>query len=235
MERNLLETIISSEYLLEHVELQDISDAIVMIQQSFQISFHENELADVKIFEDLCNLIHGKINLEHNDDCTSQQAYYKLNRALSDVFNLSKLHLSPETLIEDIIPRKNRIEKVKMLEDILDMRLFLLSPPFWLTCMLIVIFLLSLLAFFIGWKIAISGIAFSLLGFRIADRMGKEIAIKTVGELTDNMVSNNYIKSRRDPNTVNKRELDDVTRSIFIKLFYLSPSALHKEAKFSEY
>lgn len=130
MERNLLETTISSEYLLEHVELQDISDAIVMIQQSFQISFHENELADVKIFEDLCNLIHGKINLEHHDDCTSQQAYYKLNRALSDVFNLSKLHLSPETLIEDIIPRKNRIEKVKMLEDILDMRLFLLSPPF---------------------------------------------------------------------------------------------------------
>lgn len=101
--------------------------------------------------------------------------------------------------------------------------------------MLIVIFLFSLLAFFIGWKIAISGIAFSLLGFRIADRMGKEIAIKTVGELTDNMVSNNYIKSRRDSNTVNKRELDDVTKSIFIKLFYLSPSALHKEAKFSEY
>lgn len=235
MDNNLVETNIASEYLLEHVELQDISDAIITIQQSFQISFREDELANVKIFEDLCNLIHEKIKLEDRDDCTSQQAFYKLNRALSHTFNLSKLHLSPETLIDNIIPRKNRIKKVKMLEDILDMRLFLLSPPFSLTCVLIVVFLLSLLAFFIDWTIAVSGITFSILGLRIANKMGKEIDIKTVGELTDNMVSYNYIKSRRDSNTVNRGELDNVIKSIFIKLFQLSPSALHKEAKFSEY
>ncbi|WP_316839188.1 hypothetical protein [Pedobacter gandavensis] len=235
MDTNLVETNIESEDLLEHVELQDISDAIITIQESFQISFQGDELANVKIFQDLCNLIQEKIKLEDHDDCTSQQAYYKLNQALSHTFNLSKLDLSPETLIENIIPRKNRIRKVKMLEDILDMQLFLLSPPVWLTCVLILVFFLSLLAFFFDGTIAVSGIAFSLLGLRIAHKMGKEIDIKTVGELTDNMVSYNYIKSRRDPNTVNRRELDHVIKSIFIKLFLLSPSALHKEAKFSEY
>jgi len=235
MDNNLVETSIASEYLLEHVELQDISDAIITIQQSFQISFREDELAKVKVFGDLCNLIHEKIELEDQDDCTSQQAYYKLNQALSYTFNLSKLHLSAETLIEHIIPRKNRIKKVKMLEDMLDMQLFLLSPPSWLTCVLIIVFLLSLVAFFIDWTIAVSGIAFSILGLRIANKMGKEIDIKTIGELIDNMVSYNYIKSRGDSNTVNTGELDNVIKSIFIKLFQLSPSALHKEAKFSAY
>lgn len=235
MDTKLVETSIVSEYLLEHVELQDISDALITIQQSFQISFREHELANLKIFEDLCNLIHEKITLEDHDDCTSQQAYYKLNQALSHTFNLSKLHLTPETLIENIIPRKNRIKKVKMLEDILDMQLFLLSPPSWLTCVLIIVFLLSLLAFFISGTIALFGIAFSIFGFWISNKMGKEIDIKTVGELTDNMVSFNYIKSRRNPNTVNKRELDNVIKSIFIKEFQLAPSVLNKEAKFSEY
>lgn len=235
MDNKLVETSMASEYLLEHVELQDISDAIITIQQSFQISFREDELANVKIFEDLCNLIHEKIKLEDHDDCTSQQAYHKLNQALYHTFNLSKLHLSPETLIENIIPRKNRIKKVKMLEDILDMQLFLLSPPTWVTCVLIVVFLLSLLAFFINGTIAFSGIALSIFGFWISNKMGKEIDIKTVGELTDNMVSYNYIKSRRNPSTVNKRELDNVIKSIFIKEFQLAPSSLNKEAKFSEY
>lgn len=235
MDNKLVETNIAPEYLLEHVELQDISDAIITIQESFQISFREDELAKVKVFEDLCILIHEKIELEDQDDCTSQQAYYKLNQALSYTFNLSKLHLSPETLIENIIPRENRIKKVKMLESILDMQLFRLSPPIWVTCVLLILFLLSLLAFFINGKTALSGIALSIFGFWISNKMGKEIYIKTVGELTDNMVSYNYMKSRRDPNTVNRRELDNVIKNIFIKLFQLDPSALNKEAKFSEY
>lgn len=235
MDANVVETNSTPEYLLEHVELQDISDALITIQESFQISFREDELAKVKVFEDLCNLVHEKIDLEDKNDCTSQQAYYKLNQALSYTFNLSELHLLPETLIEHIIPRKNRIKKVKMLEDMLDMKLFLLSPPTWLTFVLVVVFFLSLLAFFFDWKIAVSGIVFSVLGLRIANKMGKEIDIKTVGELTDNMVFYNYIKSRRDPNTVNRRELDNVIKSIFINEFLLAPSALNKEARFSEY
>jgi len=235
MDKILEETNDASEYLLEHVELEDISDAIITIQQSFQISFREDELASIKVFDDLCNLVHEKIKLEDHDDCTSQQAYYKLSQALSHTLNLSKLHLSPETLIEHIIPRRNRIKNVKMLEDSLDMRLFILSPPGWLTGVLILIFILSLLAFFIDWAIAVPGIAFSILGSKIAGKMGKEIDIKTVGDLTDYMVSCHYIKSRRDSNTVNRRELDHVIKSIFIKLYQLSPSALHKEARFSSY
>lgn len=235
MDTKLEATNIATEDLLEHVELQDIEDAIFAIEQSFQIHFRVEELAGVKIFKDLCDLIQEKIKLEDYNDCTSQQAYYKLNQALSYTFNLSDLNLSPETPIENIIPRKNRIKKVKMLEDALDMKLFLLSPPAWIIGVLIVVFLLSVLAFFINSTIALSGIAFSISGLWISNKMGKEIDIKTVGELTANMVSYNYIKSRRDPNTVNRRELDDVIKSILVKLFQLDPSVLTKDAKFSKY
>ncbi|MBC8988343.1 hypothetical protein H9X96_21540 [Pedobacter sp. N36a] len=123
------------EDLLEDVELQDIADAILVIEQSLQINFRVEELAEVKIFKDLCDLVQEKIKLEDRDDCTSQQAYYKLNQALSYAFNLSNLNLSPETTIENIIPRKNRIKKVKMLEGTLDhviksmfIKLFQLTP-----------------------------------------------------------------------------------------------------------
>ena len=235
MDDKLIETNIASEYLLEQVEWEDISDAITRIERSFQIYFRAEEIGNVKVFGDLCNLVHEKVKLEDHDDCTSQQAYYKLNQALSEIFNLSELHLSPETLIENIIPRKNRVKKVKMLENILDMKLFLLSPTTWIIFVLFALFILSLLAFFIDGTVAFSGIALSIFGFWIANKMGKEMDIKTVGKLTDHMVFYNYIKSRRNPGTGNRRELDDVIKGIFTDQFMLDPSALSKEAKFSEY
>jgi len=235
MSDKLRDTNIASDDSLEQVELEDVSDAIRRIEHSFQISFRVYELEKVKIFGDLCNLVHEKIKLEDHDDCTSQQAYYKLNQALSQVFNLSQLHLSPETLIENIIPRKSRIKKVKMLEDLLGMKLFLLSPPTWLIFVFAALLFLSLLTFFFDGTIAFSGIVLSIFGIRISNKMGKEMNIKTVGKLTDHMVFYNYIKSRRNSSTVNRRELDDVIKNIFIDQFMLDPSALNKDAKFSEY
>lgn len=44
MNSKVAETEIVSEYLLEDVEWQDIFDAIITIQESFQISFQDNEL-----------------------------------------------------------------------------------------------------------------------------------------------------------------------------------------------
>ena len=223
------------DILLENVEWQDIIDVIVIIQQSFNIHFQEIELAEVKNFGELCDLIHEKIKLEHHDDCTSQQAYYKLSQALVSTLKLEKVNLNPDTLTEDIIPRKNRIKKVRMLEKTLDMKLLLLSPPGWIINTLIVIFLLSLLAFFFSATIAISGLIFSISGFWISNKTGKEINVKTVGELTDHMATNNYLKSRRNPDTINKNELNDVIKSLFSRNLDLDPSVLGRDAKFSRF
>ncbi len=131
--------------LLENIDSEDIFDVLLLIQRSFNIHFQENELAEVKNFGELCDLIHEKIKLKHHDDCTSQQAYYKLSQALVSTLKLEKVNLNPDTLIEDIIPRKNRIKKVRMLEKTLDMKLLLLSPPGWIIYTFTVILLLSLL------------------------------------------------------------------------------------------
>lgn len=73
------------------------------------------------------------------------------------------------------------------------------------------------------------GILLSYSGFWFAQKVGKELHVKTVGELAKKITRENYVKSRRNPKTYNKNEIVNLLIGIFSENFGLDKSKLYMD------
>ncbi|MDR2271052.1 MAG: hypothetical protein LBF27_09125 [Sphingobacterium sp.] len=73
---------------LENVDPDDISDLLVKLEKSFDMKFESTELMHIFTFGELCDHITNKIQLAHSNDCTSQQAFYKLRDAMASILQI---------------------------------------------------------------------------------------------------------------------------------------------------
>jgi hypothetical protein len=217
---------------LKNIDSEDISDILSKIERSFDFKFGRNELRNVKTFGELCDVIVSKLQYKDVQDCTSQQAFYKLRNAICDVQNISKERLSASTDLITIFPKTRRRQQVRKIERYLGFSLKILRPKYWITSTLVLIFLVFLVGLFFKWQIALSGIIVCILVFKMANIFGKELDLKTIGELAEKMTRENYLKSRRNPATVNKQEARDKIRSLFANDIDLPLSVLTREATF---
>lgn len=222
------------QYNLANVESEDVDQVLGLIEQSFNISLKDQDFIDLKTFGDLCDLVHDKIVLKHQADCTKQQAFYKLKKAICKIFDVAEDCLVPNAVISEIVPRKDRVRKLKLLDEELGMKLRLLSPPAWFTIVLVTLFVSSLFAFFFSWKIAIAGLALSFAGFSISEKLGREIDISTIGDLTKKIASEHYLKSRSNSNTINRTEVDGVIQNLFVEHLGLELEKLERDARFGK-
>ena len=78
-----------------------------------------------------------------------------------------------------------------------------------------------------------AGIASSLIGFWIADLTANEISVETIGQLAEQMARENYLKSRRNQNMFNKKEMEMILINWFSDKFALEKSELVRDAKFA--
>ncbi len=108
----------------------------------------------------------------------------------------------------------------------------ILRPPHWLTGTLLIFLLASLIGLFFNWQIGLLGLGFSIAGLWIANKIGNELDLQTVGQVAEKMTRENYLKSRRNPKTFNKKEIEKVLTDWFSKDLDLDKSKLTREAKF---
>jgi hypothetical protein len=220
------------KYELSDIELQDIDDLLLKVEESFNIKFVDNELKDIQTFGQLCDHIINKIELDNKNDCTSQQAYYKLTNAISEELNLAKKSITPNTSLEIILPITDRRKRLKKIENHIGFKLNILRSPHWVTGSLGIIFLISFIMIFIKWEIGLGGIFLSVIGFWISSKTATVLDQKTVGEVAEKMTRENYIKSRTDPSTFNKTEIEKLLTDWFCKEFDLVKNDLKRESKF---
>jgi acyl carrier protein len=202
------------------------------IETSFGISFSENELSDIKILGEFCDYISNKIELENAKDCTSQQAFYKLRHAISVICKSELTNIKPSSNLQDFLPRNTRREIVEELEDFLEIKLNILRPPHWVSNTLICFVIASLFSFFIDFRIGLFGLAFSISALWLANNLGNELNIKTVGDLAQKITREHYINSRRNPQTFNKTEIEKVLIDWISNNFHIDKSKLTRDAKF---
>jgi hypothetical protein len=215
---------------LKNIALEDISDVLAKIEKSFGFRFGKNELADTKTFGDLCDIISSRIDLELSDECTTQQVFYKIRQSLVNNQLLEKNAVTPYSELEGLFPKKGRKRNILQFEKELGFSLKILKPKNWITNTLLLVLLGSLVGLFINWKFGLIGITLSAICFWIANRFGKEFTVKTVGEVADKMARENYIKSRRNPKTVNRQEIVKKIKDLFSHDLDLDPSVLNREA-----
>ena len=219
------------DYTLKNVDPEDIEELLVKVERSFDIKFVGNELIHITTFGELCDHIVNKIKLDHSEDCTSQQAFYKLRDAISSTLQIDNQLISTNSLLADILPQQSRRTSIKQLESLLGFRLNILSPPSWITWVLLALLLGSFINLFFYWKIGIAGITFSIAGFWLADSMANELDLQTVGQLAEKMARENYLHSRRNPKTFNQKEVEKVLTDWFVDEFGLEKEELTRAAK----
>lgn len=217
---------------LNNIDPFDIEDLLFKVEESFRIKFFENELKDIKTFEDFCSHIEKKIQLQNRNDCTTQQAFYKLRNILSEILKIDRNQIYTNLLIKEIFPNKSKNQIVKQLEKEIGFELHLLSTPDWLLTILWLFLFGSIATLFITFKLGAVGIVISFFGFLISNKFASDFELKTIGQIAEKMTSENYLKSRRNPGTFNKTEIQQVLTDLFSNELLLDKSKLHSEASF---
>lgn len=220
------------DYELKNIDSDDIDDLLVKIEASFGITFDGVELEHITTFGQFCDIVLNKIELENSNDCTSQQAFYKLRNAISDIFQIENKEISVNYSLSNFLPRKDRRSRIKDLEEPLGFQLNILRPPHWITWTISIFLLTSIIGLFVNSQIGILGLICSMLGLGFAHKIGKELDLQTVGQVAEKMTRENYLKSRRNPMTFNKGEIEIVLTDWFSNDLHIDKSKLTREAKF---
>ena len=221
---------ILNDIKLDNIDPEDFGDTLLKLEKSFGAKFADNSFKDAKTFGDICDIIASQINFVGKDDCTTQQAFYKVRKAICLTHSVAEKNIKPQSELEDFFPRQNRIQKVKNFQQNLGIKVDLLSMKTWLAWTILIGFTFSLIAFFFSWKIAIVGLTFFSLFSWTISKFSKEIDIATVGELTEKISREHYSQARRQIGTVNRSEIVKTIQDVFIADYSLKREDLTKEA-----
>ncbi|WP_247233794.1 hypothetical protein [Telluribacter sp. SYSU D00476] len=218
---------------LDDYEDEDIFDVVVKLEKSFGLKFDKNAFFHIKTFGDLFDVFESHISYEHRDDCTKQQAFYRVRKAIASTLQISRNNIQLDTKLSDLFPSRDRRQKAKEFKRAVGTDIKILTYPGWLALTFVIGFLLSLAAFFYDWKIALSGIVFFLSAIKIAEKLGKTLDFQTVRELTDKLARENYVDVRRTKGTFNKQELLQTIIDTFSNDLAIEKAYLTREATFS--
>lgn len=212
-------------------DLEDIELALEKVFVAFGISCVNNEMAHIQTFGEMCDYIETKINREHVGDCTTQQAFYKLRDAFSSVLKVDTSSITPSTEIANLLPAKHRKKRISQIEKRIGIKMNILKVPNRITYSLILHFLLSLGILFISTAVGLFGIAASIVGGVLARVFGNELTVDDIGQLAQKITNEHYVNVRRNPQTMNKREVRNVIMNIFERELDVDASKLTNDAR----
>jgi hypothetical protein len=215
---------------LRNIDSDDLSDVLVKIEKSFGLTLRAGTFKNARTFGELCDIISSMIDLENTDDCTTQQAFYKIRESIANIQLLEKDTITPNSDLEGLIPRKGRRHAILQIRKESGPSLKILEPKGWISITLFFCLLASFVELFFNWKYGLLYLGTIIIGFRLASWFGKEFRVRTVGGLATIAARENYIKSRRNPKTANRQEIVVKIKELFNHDLGLYPSVLTREA-----
>jgi len=217
---------------LKDIDPEDISDVLLKVEESFGFKFGKTELKDVKYFGELCDIITQKVQGDNSNDCTTQQAFYKVRSSIADTVRVDTNSITPDTDLEKLFPRYNRRHQILATEKLLGFKIRVLRPKHWIMIALVLITFSSLVSLAFYWQLGLAGVLFSIIGFKLVDKFGNELDLQTVGQLAEKIARENYLKSRRNPATVNRNEIVKKIEDLFRTDLDLEDSELNRQSAF---
>ncbi|KMQ70178.1 hypothetical protein [Chryseobacterium koreense] len=194
---------------LENYEIEDLEDSLSEFKKNYEIDLSQDELNTITNIQELADKIVEKFNYENVDDCTYQQAFYKL-KSIFEKLNISPQKIDTKTDLKILIPRKNRIKTVKQIQKELGIKLQILEPKQSIIAILFVLSFCAIISTFFNLTyLVISGIILFFL-YKITFETAREFRLSTFGELAKEITKENYFKSRRSPKTINKSEFKNI-------------------------
>jgi hypothetical protein len=214
---------------LSNIDALDIEDVLDKIERSFGIKLDDESLKRATTFGGLYDMIIDKIELEHSDTCTTQHAFYLLRNVIARTTGVEKCSITPHTKLSLLFSRENRSNTIEEMEQELGFKTNLLRPRQWVINSFLMLGLISFYMLFQNWPMGIAGILLSIAGIKLAGKFGKEMHLKTVGDLANKISRESYLRTRRD-NTVNKNEIEQKVIELFSNDLNLEPAVLRRTA-----
>ncbi|MBF0598408.1 sulfite exporter TauE/SafE family protein [Faecalibacter rhinopitheci] len=194
---------------LDQFEIENIEDVLPMFEETFKIKFENDETEKLNNFNEFSDLIISKMNLENDNLCTSQRAFYQFRNAIETEKIIARNVIKPETDLKTIFPKRNRRKIVKQIENQLGYKIEVLAPSQITINILLFAFIISFIGLFINWQIAILGILISVLGFYLT-KFSNRLDKRTVREIIEKNTAQKYFKIRNSENSFNKNEFKDI-------------------------
>ena len=216
-------------YNLSEADPLFMSSALAKIEASFNITIDNKSLENVSTFDGLCDLISQKIKSENPENCSTQHAFYMLRCAIADITGVDKCEIKPHTRLSKIFPREGRLQAITEIEDHLGFSTNLLQPKQWVIALFSAILLGSVIVLFYNWEIAAAGILASAIGLKVAGKFGKEIHLKTVGDMANKISKESFLKTRR---AANKNDVEQKLKEILSTNLGLQPVMLTRKSRF---
>lgn len=214
---------------LEDYQLEELSLGLLpLLENSYNFRFKEDELSEVVNFEGLIDVILDRIDLDNDELCTSQIAFYELRQAIARTKIYDAQRLTPETSLEELLPAKGRRKQLKYLEQNLGYELRAISPNVILILILTFALIGSFIVLFYNLSIGLVGVLISLFFLRIVSIFGKTLNYITVRELIEDTLSVNYLRFRKGKNRINKKELRIELNKWFSRELDLTEDELNK-------
>jgi acyl carrier protein len=220
-------------YNLSNVDRDDIGEVLVKIEQSFNISLLKDQaMKEVHTFGNLCDVIAEKVKGGDSEACTTQHAFYMLRNAVTAVTGLDKCSVKPQTRLCEVFPRENRLQIIAEIENELDLKMNLLQPRQWIVGLFCLTLVASFVICFYNWQIGIAGVLSSAISLKLSGRFGKELQVKTIGDLANKIAKENDAKVRKNAGTVKRSEIEQKVKELFVNDLHLEPVVLKRKAKF---
>ncbi|MFP9113661.1 hypothetical protein ACLI1A_06945 [Flavobacterium sp. RHBU_3] len=202
----------------------DFEDILIRTENSFGITFNEDDFYTGMTFDDFCKCIESKIDGENTGGCTSQQAFYKVKEALITLNISDKQSIKPNTPIADVLGQ-NRKQSANYLNSQLGIKLDLFEIPGYIAAPFGIICLISFIAMFFKWEFA-SGFGISIATLYVASKLTTNLRYKTVSELVNHLVIHNYKDVRRNKDSYNKNEIETLIKQLFLNICALEEDEL---------
>ena len=215
---------------LDNIDPEDFGDTLLKLEKSFGTKFAYDSFNGAKTFGDLCDVIESQINFADKNDCTTQQAFYKVRKAIGLAQKLDEKNIEPQTKLKDIFLRSNRRQSVKNFEQALGFSVDILRMKNWLGWTIAAGFVILFIALFFNWQFAVAGLTFFTLFVWIVNKFSKELDISTIRELTEKISRENYSIARRQSRTMNRNEIVKTIQDVIIADHFLEREHLTKDA-----
>ncbi len=182
----------------------------------------------------MCDIFTNNLQGDNSDYCTTQQAFYQVRNAIATTQLIEAKSITLDTKLQDLFPRYNRRQKIKELQDELNIALNILDIKSWLGWTIFIGIVASLITFLFKWQFAITGLlSFIAIGWTSYKFFSKEFKLTTVRKLTEKLATENYVDVRRIKGTINRQEILKVIIDTFSNDLDIDKAYLTRNDKFS--
>jgi len=97
----------------------DIVEFVMAVEERFGMELPDADMEKIATTRNLSDYICRRIELAPSEYCQTQRAFYRLRRALVELYDLPRNSIRRDTLLESVVPREDRLHQWRRLESAL--------------------------------------------------------------------------------------------------------------------